>query len=415
LQQRLINLNNEANAVARASYKDSRFELDRLAETHRRILEAAGEGIYGLNRERRYSFVNPAAAGMLGFAQAELLAVSTPDCWRSRDADGRLNAEADCPICVTLAEGTAQSADNVFFERKDGSIFPVTLTSHPIIEHRRIIGVVVTFRDITQRKQEELALIQARDTAEAGNRAKSIFLANMSHELRTPMNGVMGMIDLALRRIVDPKQLEWLSKSKDSLQRMLTVVNDIIDFSKLEAERLPLAEHDFSLKQLIDDAMAMQELAAEAKNLDLRCEMAAALPERLSGDAFRLRQILLNLLGNACKFSDRGTITVRASSMEQDETSVLLRIEVEDQGIGISSEQQALLFQAFTQADGSMTRKYGGSGLGLIISKRLAQLMGGDVGMQSQEGHGSTFWFTARLNKSADPGAQHHAALSDTP
>jgi len=240
-------------------------------------------------------------------------------------------------------------------------------------------------------------LAQSRDAAEAGNRAKTRFLANMSHELRTPMNGVMGMIDLALRRATDPKQIDILNKSKGAAQRMIKVVNDIIDFSKIEAERLPLEEKNFSLSQMIDDAVAMQDLTAEAKGLTVIREIPATFPDQLSGDAFRLRQILLNFLGNACKFSEQGMITVRVNAVEQDDDSLLARIEVEDQGIGINPEQQAMLFQSFTQADGSMTRKYGGSGLGLIISKRLANLMGGDAGVVSQEGHGSTFWATVRL------------------
>ena len=246
-------------------------------------------------------------------------------------------------------------------------------------------------------------LAQSRDAAEAGNHAKTIFLANMSHELHTPMNGVMGMIDLALRRAADPKQIDWLNKSKVAAQRLANVINDIIDFSKAEAERLPLDEKNFSLSRMIDDAMAMENLAAEAKGLRLTREIPATFPDLLSGDAFRVRQILLNFLGNACKFSDQGTITVRVSAAEQDGDSVLARIEVEDQGIGISPEQQATLFQAFTQVDGSMTRKYGGSGLGLVISKRLASLMGGDAGVVAQEGSGCTFWATVRL-KSAKVG-----------
>jgi len=279
-------------------------------------------------------------------------------------------------------------------------------------ERRVLFGII---QDITEKKRTEIELErhrlhleelvaartaeleQSRDAAEAGNRAKTIFLANMSHELRTPMNGVMGMIDIVLRRATDPKQIDWLNKGKSAAQRMVNVVSDIIDFSKAEAERLPLEEKNFSLNQLIDDAIAMQGVAAQAKGLNLIREIHTDLPDQLSGDAFHLRQILLNLLGNACKFSDQGTITVRVSAVEQDGDSVLARIEVEDQGIGISPEQQAMLFQAFTQADGSITRKYGGSGLGLIISKRLANLMGGDAGMVSQEGHGSTFWATARL------------------
>jgi signal transduction histidine kinase len=246
-------------------------------------------------------------------------------------------------------------------------------------------------------KQRFDDLTEAKLAAEAASRAKSTFLANMSHELRTPMNGVMGMIDLALRRSTDTKQTDMLNKSKGAAQRMVNVINDIIDFSKAEADRLLLEEKSFSLSQMIDDAIAMQDITAQAKGLILTREIPATFPDQLSGDAFRLRQILLNFLGNACKFSDQGMITVRVSAIEQDVESVLARIEVEDQGIGISPEHQAMLFQSFAQVDDSMTRKYGGSGLGLIISKRLANLMGGDVGVVSREGHGSTFWATVRL------------------
>jgi signal transduction histidine kinase len=215
------------------------------------------------------------------------------------------------------------------------------------------------------------------------------------------MNGIMGMTDLLLRRVTEPRQVEMLKMSKDAAQHMLNVVNDIIDFSKIEADRLPLEEKNFSLSQMIDDAIAMQDISAQAKNLKLAREIPSTFPDQLTGDAFRLRQILLNFLGNACKFSEQGTITVRVSAVEQDSDSLLARIEVEDQGMGISPEQQAMLFQAFTQVDGSTTRKHGGSGLGLIISKRLANRMGGDVGLVSQQGRGSTFWATVRLKPAA--------------
>ncbi len=360
----------------------------------------------------KFLYVGPKCREILELAEHELLAdaglfwelVLAEDLQRLKSEDVAANQE-----------GESFSAE-VRIQTRSGCLKWIQLSSRPNPAPPGELVVWSGFMlDITERKQVELELekhrnhleelvsartselAQSRDAAKAANRAKTIFLANMSHELRTPMMGVMGMIDLALRRASDPKQIDWLNKGKDAARRMVNVVNDIIDFSKAEADRLPIEEKNFSLYQLIDDVIALQTITAEAKGLSLTCEIPATLPDQLSGDAFHLRQILLNFLGNACKFSDQGTITVRVSAVEQDGDSVLARIEVEDHGIGISPEQQAMLFQAFTQVDGSMTRKHGGSGLGLIISKRLASLMGGDVGVVSEKGRGSTFWVSVRL------------------
>jgi PAS domain S-box-containing protein len=370
----------------------------------------ASSYVYMKDSSHQYFYANKATLKLFKCSAEELLG-SGDEQFFPPDTVARLKSVDD--RVLEIGESTMEEID-VSPDSQERHVYLEVKT--PIIDDAgKIIGLCGVSTDITERKQaeEELAqhrdhleelvaartseLEQSRDAAEAGNRAKTIFLANMSHELRTPMNGVMGMIDLVLMRATDPKQIDMLNKSKGAAQRMINVINDILDFSKADAERLPLEEKNFSLSQMIDDVVAMQDLTAEAKGLTLIREIPATFPDQLSGDAFRLRQILLNFLGNACKFSDQGMITVRVSAVEQDGESVLTRIEVEDQGIGINPEQQAMLFQAFTQVDGSMTRKYGGSGLGLIISKRLANLMGGDVGVVSQEGHGSTFWATVRL------------------
>ena len=251
-----------------------------------------------------------------------------------------------------------------------------------------------------------LKLEAARNAAEAANRAKSTFLANMSHELRTPMNAIMGMTELALRKASEPKLRDQLSKIGQASQHLLHVINDILDISKIEAERLKLEQVNFKLGEVLENLMSLLGHKVNDKGLKLHIDLPAGLPSmKLIGDPTRLGQILLNLVGNAVKFTERGAITLRATLLEESPHAVLLRIEVVDSGIGISAENQKRLFSAFEQADGSMTRKYGGTGLGLAISKRLAEMMGGEVGVTSVVGQGSTFWFSVRLGKSANGNA----------
>jgi PAS domain S-box-containing protein len=255
--------------------------------------------------------------------------------------------------------------------------------------------------DLVRARTAELDV--ARIAAEDANRAKTVFLANMGHELRTPMSGIIGMTELARRRATDPRQIDQLSKSAQASRHLLAVINDILDISKIEAGRLTLVQENFSLSQVLDDVMHIEEEPARAKGLRLIREIAPTLPDLLCGDALRLRQMLLNFVSNAVKFSERGRIVVRACAAEEDSQGVLLRIEVSDEGIGLDPEQQARLFRAFTQADDSTTRKYGGTGLGLAISKSIATLMGGDVGVVSEVGRGSLFWATARLKRALPP------------
>jgi hypothetical protein len=222
----------------------------------------------------------------------------------------------------------------------------------------------------------------------------------MSHELRTPMNAIMGMTGMALRRADDPKLRDQLGKIDKASQHLLQVINDILDISKIEAERLTLEQQDFTLGEVLDNLSNLIAHKASDKGLALHIDLSrelAATP--LKGDSLRLGQILLNYTANAVKFTHQGAITVRLRPLETTTDSLLLRCEVIDTGIGISAEDRQRLFTAFEQADSSMTRKYGGTGLGLAISKRLARLMGGDAGVESEPGTGSTFWFTARLGK----------------
>jgi signal transduction histidine kinase/ActR/RegA family two-component response regulator len=245
-----------------------------------------------------------------------------------------------------------------------------------------------------------LALEQARDQAEAASRAKSQFLANMSHELRTPMNAIMGMTSLALRRANEPQLVDKLTKIDNASHHLLSVINDILDISKIEAERLTLERVSFKFGPVLENLVSMVGQRAAEKGLELSIDLPPEIARlSLLGDPLRLGQILLNLTGNGVKFTAQGAITLRIKKLEESPDDVLLRCEVQDSGIGISPEEQQRLFAAFEQADNTMTRKYGGTGLGLVISRRLAELMGGDIGLVSTVGQGSTFWFIVRLGK----------------
>ena len=315
--------------------------------------------------------------------------------------------------------------------RKDGSRFPAVVSVTGLRDgDGTVIGYLLLGTDntVAKRLEEETErhrthldklsferiaeLAQARDAAEAASRAKSVFLANMSHELRTPMNGIMGMTDLALRRGTDPRQIDWLQKSAQASRHLLAVINDILDISRIEADSLTLDVKPFSFADVVNETFRMLSEQALVKSLRLSSDLGPDVPPMLVGDALRVRQVLLNLVGNAIKFSEQGQVTVRARIQSENSRSLLLRIDVADQGIGMTPEQQALLFKAFSQVDESSSRRHGGSGLGLVICRRLAALMGGDVGVDSTFGVGSVFWVTARFERASvakaeiDPFAQ---------
>jgi PAS domain S-box-containing protein len=375
-------------------------ELHQLHHKHELVLNAVGEGIHALDLDGQIIFENPAGEKMLGWESSELIGKPAHATMHHSKAGGAPYPQGECPILASLGDGNPRRISDEVFWRKDGTSFPVEYITTPLRdENHAIVGAVVVFSDITESKRAEQELYHAKEAAEAANRAKSQFLANMSHEIRTPMNGVMGMTELLLDTMLTREQRELAETIRTSAEALLIVINDILDFSKIEAGELRFEELDFNLREVVEDTLAMLAGQAQAKGLELNGAVAPEVPTRMRGDPGRLRQILRNLLGNAIKFTHAGKVAIRVTPEQETAADVLVRFEIQDTGIGIPPETQAQLFQAFMQADDSMTRKYGGTGLGLAICRQLVERMGGRIGVESTPGQGSRFWFTALLGR----------------
>ncbi len=310
---------------------------------------------------------------------------------------GRQSAEEYKRLWDTILAGNKWSGE-FCNRRKNGELYWEHAVIQPIRDDQGNNKYFLAVKeDITLRKRVEAEREKAKDDAEAASRAKSEFLANMSHEIRTPMNGIIGMTELLLETHLSGDQYECLGMVKSSADALLAVINDILDFSKIEAGRLELDPIEFGLRNSVDDTAATVAFKAQQKDLELITDIDPGIPEILIGDPLRLRQVLLNLLGNAIKFTEQGEIVLRVRLKEKTGRGLLLQFSVQDTGIGIPANRQHEIFEAFTQADSSTTRKYAGTGLGLTISSRLARLMGGNIRVESEPGQGSTFYFTAEF------------------
>ncbi len=377
--------------------KDRTEELRVSEERTRLLLESVDEGIIGVSVDGEMTFINNAACRMLGYSPDEFESKELHSLIQYAHEDGSPYPQEDCPMRKSIAGGTASHIDNEVLWRKDGTSFPVAYSSNPVHKDGSLVGSVITFSDITARKLAEEQVRRAKEIAEEATKAKSDFLANMSHEIRTPMNAVIGMAHLALQTELTPKQADYLTKIQRSAHSLLGIINDILDFSKIEAGKLEMESVDFSLDEVLDNVSTVVGLKVHEKQLEFLMDTPQDVPLALVGDPLRLGQVLINLCNNAVKFTEQGEIVISTRLLEKQDEWVMLQFSVRDTGVGLTQEQKGKLFQAFSQADMSTTRKYGGTGLGLTISKRLVNMMGGEIGVESEAGKGSEFIFTAKF------------------
>ena len=397
-----------------AELEERQEHLKAAVERSRLILDSAGEGIFGVDQDGKVVFINPAANRMLGYGPDELHGQDVHQKIHHSHSDGSVYPKKECPMYLTHADGSDHHVTDEVLWRKDGSSLPVEYNSMPIKKDDQIVGAVVTFMDITARKQMELEIFMAKEKAVAATQAKSDFLANMSHEIRTPMNAVMGLAHLALKSDLSPKQRDYLNKIQSSANSLLGIINDILDFSKIEAGKLEMESVEFNLEDVLDNlANLVAVKAQEQENLEVLFAPAPEVPRFLVGDPLRLGQVLINLANNAVKFTESGEIVVATELLEENEDEVRLKFSVSDTGIGLSQKQIDRLFETFSQADTSTTRKYGGTGLGLTISQRLVNMMGGEIWVESEPGQGSKFHFTATFGLGQEPEERRFAPSPD--
>ena len=371
--------------------KEVERELRAKEKRFREIVENSKDAIFITDFDDNIIDANQHACDILGYTRDEILSLEMPD------IDISVDVEENIQTLENLLPGVPITKEGIH-RRKDGTTFPVEirLSLFESGERKLVCGLV---RDITERKEVEQKYKESIRTAEEASRYKSEFLANMSHEIRTPMNGVIGMTGLMMDTPLNSLQKEFIETIRNSADALLSIINDILDFSKIEAGKLDLEVLDFNLRNSIAEIMEIPSISAHEKGLEFAYYIAPEIPSLIKGDPGRLRQILVNYINNAIKFTSKGEIDINISLERETEDNITLKFKVRDTGIGISSADVKKLFQSFHQVDASTTRKHGGTGLGLSISKKLAEMMGGNVGIESELGKGSVFWFSAVFEK----------------
>ena len=382
-------------------------EMQKQRDFYERIIETLGEGIYVQDAEGHCTYMNSEAERLLGWSRQTFLGRPVHDTIHTRTAGGEALPAEDCPIGKMTRTGQRIFTEDEVFVTREGKVFPVAVVSQGVFSDGAYQGAVVAFQDITSRKQAELEMRKAKEDAEEASRAKSDFLANMSHEIRTPMNGIIGMTELALDTPLNAEQREYLGLVKSSADALLAIVNDILDFSKIEAGKMTIDAVEFNLQNMLSQTARSIALRAHQKGLELLLDIAPDIPDVLIGDPGRIRQIVVNLLGNAIKFTDRGEVVIKVERVVPplSHGKISLHISVRDTGIGIPEDKFQAIFESFSQADTSTTRKYGGTGLGLTISTRLVELMRGCIWLESEVGKGSTFHIVIDMESAGSQGS----------